>query len=201
MKVVIAARTRMQTGVCVGAVCMRDGRALRLLTRTGDHQPEDSPYEVGFAWEIDCKPKSDPEPPHIEDVRVFRKWRVDYVEDLGAYLAANTDVWRGGPDALFGGLLRISERGRGYIARDVGLPDRSTGFWRPDVAMEPVLKGKRVYFAYASEGVDLVVPYFGTAEPPESIPADALVRVSLSRWYAPTENEDEKCWLQLSGVY
>ncbi len=96
MKVVIAARTRMKTGVCVGAMSMEDGRALRLLTRSGGHQPEDAPYEVGFIWEWDLAAKDDPEPPHVEEVRVLRKWRVGYVDDLGDYLAANAEVLPGG---------------------------------------------------------------------------------------------------------
>lgn len=201
MKVVIAARTRMKTGVCVGAMSMEDGRALRLLTRSGGHQPEDAPYEVGFIWELDLAAKDDPEPPHVEDVRVLRKWRVDYVDDLGDYLAANVEVWPGGPDALFGGLLRINERRRGGISRDVGLPDRSTGFWRPDRPLRMVTNEHRVYFVYGPEGAELTVPYVGTADPPASVSADALVRVSLSRWYAPADDEEKKCWLQLSGAY
>jgi hypothetical protein len=201
MKVVIVARTRMQGGVCVGAVSMEDGRSLRLLGPTGGHLPFDAPYQIGYAWEVDFRPNADAEPPHVEDCRVFRGLRVDYVDDLATYLSERVTAWSGGRDALFGGLLLRSARGRGHISRAHGIPDCSTGFWRPDTPLKQVIERGRVYFTHGAEGAATIVPYVGMGKAPESIEAGSLARVSLSQWFAPREGQEAMCWLQMSGIY
>lgn len=45
------------------------------------------------------------------------------------------------------------------------------------------------------------IKYVGFAEPINKIPAGTLVRVSLARWWRPTETSEERCYLQLSGWY
>ncbi len=201
MKVVVVARTRMQGGVCVGAVSMEDGRSLRLLSATGGHLPFDAPYDVGYAWEVDFRPSPYAEPPHVEDCRVYRGLRVDYVDDLAAYLSDRVTTWSGGADALFDGLLLRSDRGRGHISRAYGIPDRSTGFWRPDAPLKQVTHEGRVYFTHGEEDDQTTIPYVGMGKAPDAIERGALARVSLSRWFAPRTETEEMCWLQLSGVY
>ncbi len=201
MKVVIVARTRMQNGVCVGAVSMEDGRLMRLLSPTGGHLPFDARYEVGYAWEVDFRPSPYAGAPHVEDCRVYRGLRVDYVADLAAYLSERVVTWVGDRDALFDGLLLRSDRGRGHISRTHGIPDCSTGFWRPDTPLRQVIERGRNYFAHGPEGAETIIPYVGMGKAPESIDAGSLARVSLSRWYAPKEGQEEMCWLQMSGAY
>lgn len=201
MKVLVVARTRMRGGVCVGAVSMEDGRSLRLLSRTGGHLPFDAPYQMGFAWEADFAPEWNLEPPHVEDARVWRGLRVDYVPDLPSYLSERVTTWRDGMEALFGGLLLRSARGRRRVSRAHGIPDRSTGFWRPDLPLRQVTHEGRVYFTHGEDEDQTTIPYVGMVKPPDVIEADVLTRVSLSRWFAPRDETEAMCWLQVSGVY
>ena len=45
------------------------------------------------------------------------------------------------------------------------------------------------------------VPHFSKAEPISEIPSGTLLRVSLARWWKKYEEEEKKCYLQLSGWY
>ncbi|HEY4386150.1 MAG TPA: hypothetical protein VGN34_16965 [Ktedonobacteraceae bacterium] len=47
----------------------------------------------------------------------------------------------------------------------------------------------------------LRIAYVGGADVVPEIPADALIRVSLARWWKLYEKEERKCYLQLSGWY
>lgn len=59
----------------------------------------------------------------------------------------------------------------------------------------------RVYYVHGAEGAEITIPYVGVGEPPGDVPANVLARVSLARSWARDEREEERRWLQLSGIY
>jgi hypothetical protein len=118
------------------------------------------------------------------------------------------EFWQGGPKVLFDGLL-VFENTRGYISRSTGIPKNSTGYWYPDRPLTLNYRNEKPYYQmkydilvgqHRYEGV-LTIPYVGYSEPIQQISTDALVRVSLARWWTPSGVNEERCYLQLSGWY
>ena len=58
-----------------------------------------------------------------------------------------------------------------------------------------------IYETSSRPSAQLRIPFVGCADPIPEIPAEALIRVSLARWWKKTEEEEKKCYLQLSGWY
>lgn len=121
------------TGVCIGALTRQDCRSIRLCVADGvHHHPVTAPYRIGQVWDLAYEPAKLIEPPHVEDVVLAGPGRfVAMQSGMGRYLAACVSVWDGGPVALFGGRLRFTASGSGYLDREAGLTP-SVGFWRPD---------------------------------------------------------------------
>ncbi len=188
------------TGVCIGALTRQDCRSIRLCVADGvHHHPVSAPYRIGQVWDLAYEPAKLIEPPHVEDVVLAGPGRfVAMQSGMGRYLAACVSVWEGGPVALFGGRLRFTASGSGYLDREAGVTP-SVGFWRPDrdLDLEP---GESQRYRYAGGPTPASIKYVGTDEAASRIPAGALVRVSLSRPFAPASGPNE-CWLQLSGWY
>ena len=197
-RVAIVAVTRMtEPNICVGALGVDDGRSLRLLGPNGE-SPMRGEYEVGQVWDLELIARPACTPPHVEDVLVQRKvQRLPDVPDLGAFLEERVDPWRDDPDGLFDGFVRWTGRGSGFVA-EPGIPRMSTGFWVPNTDL-PL---EEQHFGYRRRGrADRRLKYVGVADAPAVIPAGTLVRVSLARWWAPPEFDEERCYLQLSGSY
>jgi len=198
-KVVIVSRTRMgETGVCIGGLVRDTAEDVRLLAPDGTHRhPLDSPYHVGQVLDLELRPAAMVEPPHVEDMEVVAVRFVASQSGLGRYLAGRVTPWVGAPSALFGGALAFRPSGSAYLPPAVAL-DRSVGFWRPDEDLHLDRPAGR--YQHMAKGQPAAIKYVGVAEPTERIPAGALVRVSLSRPFAPM-NGPLACWLQLSGWY
>lgn len=201
MKVLIVSKTHMSNAVCVGGLTADTYRNIRLLREGGWNQRVDTNYEVGDIWELTFTPRSEVRPPHVEDVIVSHGEHLGRAKDIKQSLLNRVQVWQGGPSTLYDGFLRFTSNGGGYISALSAIPQQSVGFWIPDKALlkREDDKGK-VRYHLASH--DLKISYVGFAEPIDTLPAGTLLRVSLARWWRPTDSEvEERCYLQLSGWY
>ncbi len=109
----------------------------------------------------------------------------------------------GGPELLYEGLVQASPGGALYIAERTGVPPYSTLFWRPDQPLERIDTGKNLRYRYPTADGGRTLVFVGLHEPPDLIPAGALVRVSLAHWWRREEYPDEelRCFVQLSGYF
>ena len=212
-RVLIVARTRMGSGVCVGGLALDTHRSVRLLSKDGTLQPRQTEFDVGHIWNVDFRLLRNVEPPHVEDVVVFSKRYLETVDSMHDTLMQHIQPWQGGPESLFDGMLTI-DRTRCYVARSKPVPQRSTGYWlldRPLVFDKERVDKTQIRHLYLMEYKEsvggriytrtLTIPYVGYPRPIDEIPVGTLVRVSLARWYAPVETIEKRCYLQLSGWY
>ena len=197
-KVVIVSRTRMGQSRCIGALERETLRSIRLCPREGEHAwPDFTPFRIGDVWDLSYHDATLIEAPHFEDVIIDRvpRERTGPQTGLGTFIGTHVGAWMGGPKDLFGGALRFTSAGKGYLPPNGGL-EQSVGFWRPDV--ELVHDDRR--YVFQSDGSMATISYVGEDVASEVIPAGALVRVSLSRPFAP-DGGQPVCWLQVSGWY
>jgi len=212
-RVLIVARTRMGSGVCVGGLALDTNRSVRLLTREATLQPRLTEFQVGQIWEVDFRKVAHVESPHVEDVTVFSKRLLEKVDSMRETLMPLIHPWTGGPESLFDGMLTI-DRARCYVSRSGPIPQRSTGYWlldRPLVFDKEHVDKTQIKHNYLMEYKEnvggrtytrtLTIPFVGYALPIDKIPAGTLARVSLARWFAPASVGEERCYLQLSGWY
>jgi hypothetical protein len=153
-------------------------------------------------FRVTYQPMTPCAPPHVEDVQVVeRTWLKCKTADVRV-AAGMVPHWRGRIEQCFDGQLCWRPSGAGFAKR-LHVPGCSTGFWRPSNSLHRDQFGR--YWADGTAWNKSVpkrsLPYVGVAEAPSVIPANTLVRLSLSRWYKPPESPEEGCWLQLSGVF
>lgn len=206
MRVLIVGKTQMWENACVGAISLQNGRSLRLLTGNGGHQPRDTDFEIGEVWDIEGNfpPADSLEPPHTEDFYVRRKSYVQEHPNVTQYILDNIAIAHGGPSALFGGALQYTQKRRGYISRHGPIPQYSTGFWQSERPLRLNIEDGKNYYLYSSASSVVSIPYVGFADTLAEIPANALVRVSLARWWKPKDADDSlepRCYLQFSGWF
>lgn len=204
MEVLIVSKTRMGSTCCVGGIVFPSLESVRLLQNDGSYQPLNTEFEIGQFWEIEFKPAPNLVSPHIEDVFVFKKERLnktfnDYDQLINQELLMSK-VWRGPAKELFEKKLRWTWKRNGYIAKNA-IPFMSTGFWVSD--NELTFSDK--HYTYRSTGLikqNFSLSYVGFQEPIDIIPAGTIVRVSLAKWWKPEDVDMElRCYLQLSGWY
>ena len=212
-RVLIVARTRMGSGVCVGGLALDSNRSVRLLTREGALQPRLTEFQVGQIWDVNFRRVANVDPPHVEDVMVFLQHLLETVDNMRDTLLTHIQPWQGGPEILFDGMLTI-DRTRCYVSHAKPIPQRSTGFWlldRPLVFDKEHVDKTQIkhmylmqYTAYTGSRAytrTLTIPFVGYQRPIDEIPVGTLARVSLARWFAPSSVGEERCYLQLSGWY
>jgi hypothetical protein len=211
VRVLIVSKTHMSSGVCVGGLTRDTNRNIRLIPIGRLNQPNDTKFDVGQVWDIDFYNSPHVTPPHIEDVIVTREQYVAQVSNIRDILLQRIQPWRGGAEKLFDGCLTIKQW-RGYISEYSKVPNGSVGFWIPDkplvLAYSPINSKPhyRIDFEVEEEPHvyrkgKLSIPYVGFADPIPEIPAQALVRVSLPRWWNGEGRHEPRCYLQLSGWY
>ena len=204
-RVLIVAKTYMQTGVCVGGLTRETNKSVRLLAADGSHQSTDTSLDVGHVWDMEFHPPASLTPPHVEDVCVTREQFVGKQKNLRETLLPRIKVWEGGPELLFDGQIVIGDK-VAYINRDKGLPTCSTGYWLTDRVLTLMYRrGARPYY-WLDLSPDLpqkrlYIRYVGFSVPIIRIPAKTLIRVSLARWWVPDNADDERCYLQISGWF
>lgn len=206
MKVLIVSKTHMSSMACVGAIDMTSRKSIRLMNPGGYNQPGDTDFVVRDVWELGYIPRQKVHPPHVEDVIITRNGdRESTIDDIVAYvLASGIPIWRGGVEQLFDGNLHFTSSGSGY-ASSPSMPNQSVGFWIADKDLVRNDYEGRVRYAYrivpGMYNGQKSFPFVGYDEPVDKIPAGTLLRVSLARPYAREQNDELKCWLQLSGWY
>jgi ATP-dependent DNA helicase RecQ len=203
MKVLIVAKTRQGSGACIGAITF-EGQSVRLIAADAEwNEKAGMEYEVGEVWELEAAPAKKVIPPHVENVIVRSKRRLPPLNGKNQFIRRHMPPVRGGPGVLYEGLTQATKMGGMYIAEESGVPSHSTTFWIPDQPLARVDDGKRIHYRYPDPAGGRRLTYVGFQEPPETIPAGALLRVSLAHWWRPQDKPDHelRCYVQLSGWF
>jgi len=203
MKAVVVAKTRMRQNICVGAVDASNGELLRLIPRVGAeyHSWQEFNADIGDLIDLKGSKATTCEPPHLEDFLVDQ-WAPTgrKSKDLPTWIRNRCLVWNGDRSSLFDGKLRFTSRGKGHIDRGDTLPIHSVGFWELPAPLNLEPGAKKRYTLAGSPPLN--APFVGMSETHTQIPQGAIVRVSLSRWWAPEDGSlPEACWLQISECY
>lgn len=203
MEAVIVSKTKMNHGVCVGAI-LYDGTGIRLLDVNGNNQPFNTEYNIGQIWDLTYRKRANNTPPHNEDVLVskskFIKNDINLLTTLRKII--NISPWIGEPDNLFDRLIHWTGSGSGYICQRTGIPEQSVGFYISDDDIN-ALDDKHYGFANPNPFAPVKkIAYVGMQPMITVIPRGTLIRVSLARWWKPENVEiEERCYVQLSGWY
>lgn len=203
MKVVVVAKTRMGAGACIGALTF-DGRSLRLIA--ADQAVNDQfnmEYAIGDVWDVEWTPDSAILPPHVENIIVHNKRKLPPLQDLSQFIQTHLPARVGGVEVLYDGLTQATSAGVLYIAARSGVPAYSTFFWQPEQPLRRDDDAKRVRYRYPTPDGGRTLTFVGFQEPPEEIPAGALLRVSLAHWWRPDDMPEGelRCYVQLSGWF
>lgn len=201
VQVLIVAKTRMKSGICVGGIT-QDGRSVRLCAPRGSPMEYNDPYAVGDVWRIaKWRKPGHHKPPHTEDIEVLdREWLRASGQLLPAIEKLMPPVC-GALDGLFDGMVCQDEDGRAAITR-AAVPGYSTLFWRPDRPLRLCSGGATTFrYRYPADAGDVTLSYTGLAPAEAVLPAGALLRISLARWWRPHSTSEEFCHLQVSGWY
>lgn len=199
--VLIVSKTRMNNGVCVGAIDETTCELIRIHTETGANLPFDAPFETGERWSMEVKKVWNcREEPHVED-KETSSW--NFLENVGIrgivrFITGHNwgeKLTRGSLRDTFQGLLNFAGN-RNFINED-GIPDFSTQFWIPDRDLVHVSSWGNDYYVY--DGIR--VKHVGYQECVERIPAGTIVRLSLAGWWDGDGSGESRCYLQLSGWY
>lgn len=201
MKVLIVSKTRMYANLCIGGLT-DDGQSVRLLTNKGEQQPLSTKYEIGHWWDIQYQSHPDTEP-HVEDVYVQTAVYHGVENAIIEAITRRVKPWLGSPSNLFDRLLDLPKEGKrnAFITKSKGSPKQSTGFWLPDKELLLEQQGDKRFYIYEGTSAQLKIRYVGLLEPIAIIPNDTVVRLSLARWWKKSAEEEERCYLQLSGWY
>jgi hypothetical protein len=189
--------------VCVGGHDLDDDfRSVRLLTKAGMNMPEDTKLAVGDLCDLEYHEPEEVDLPHVEDVLVQGGKRLEHLarQALRDLLLESVTPWRGSPEVTFDGAVAGTPSGRVYVPGEGPLPSCSTGYWTPDADLHRRDSFGKVKFLYSGASVVDEFTWAGADSPPELIPAGALVRVSLARWFSPS-SAPSGYYVQISGVY
>jgi len=207
MEVLIVAKTHMSTMACVGALVLENNRFIRLLNPGNYNQPGDTDMKVGDVYKIECVNRAHIIPPHVEDVIVMSREFVRRIDSISTILTERNIInWTGHIDELFGGNLKWTGSGTGYIPESGPLPIQSVGFWRTPVNLIRVEfnNGAKVRYRFPNGSNYRNISYVGYQETLPTIPAGTIIRVSLSRLF-PREGANidspRGFYLQMSGWY
>lgn len=212
-KVIIVSKTRMAEGrVCVGGVDIERKRSVRLMKADGKHELlSECPYEIWDVWDADYVPSNQRPAPHVEDVNVINRNKRDVLEkelrsptEFAKLLRqSNMPVFTGGLLNCFDGKLKCNKNGKLYInAEDA--PSYSTCFWLNDISLRRKDFMNNILYNY-DDGIrpwGYSTKYVGLSDAIDVVPAGSIIRLSLAHWWKPDGSDDEeRCYLQLSGWY
>lgn len=209
MQVIIVSKTKMANDkVCVGGVDLDNSISVRLLDKNGYHESEeDCPYNIREVWEIEYT--HNPRPlPHSEDVRVIRRAKNGVLKEefsiLGILEKSNIKIHTGNIREIFEGKVNFTDSGTMYISKE-NISQNSTCFWICDREIRRKDYQNKIRYNY-NDGTrqwGYNISYVGLEEnPTQIIPKNTLIRLSLAHWWKPQNSEEEeRCYLQLSGWY
>ena len=196
--------------VCVGGVDIDNRLSLRLLSQNGGHESaSECPYEIWDIWDIDYYLSHRRPNPHTEDANVTRREKTKNVdpqnisvEKLASALEKyNIPILRGSLFSAFDGKLKLNDSDKLYISKD-DVPDYSTCFWINDKRLLGYESRRHQKYRYhnMTNQYGYTISYVGEAEPLDTIEVGSLIRLSLAHWWSPEDSDDEeRCYLQLSG--
>jgi hypothetical protein len=192
--------------VCVGGIDLDKLVSVRLMDRDGYHETrEDCSYNIREIWDIDYQKYNQRSLPHSEDVIVLSKVKLRNLKEDSKMTEVlkyvQYPVFEGSLLNVFEGQLQHTDNGALYISKNTAL-QYSTCFWICDRELRRKWNAKPRYY-YNDETLVYTISYVGLEETSvQIIPKDSLVRLSLAHWWSPNNSEDEeRCYLQLSGWY
>lgn len=212
-KVLIVSRTRMQDSrVCIGGIDLDNSISIRLLDIRGYHEREDvCPYEIGDLWECSYIHNPRRPAPHLEDSNVcYRNLIQKHAYSTSTQLIEiltkhGVTIYRGSINECFEGYL-VQENNRFFISK-MNTPKFSTCFWMNDKVLQKNDYQKpnghvKKQLAYHVDGLWIKsIAFVGLGGTPDMVPIGSLVRLSLANWWKKDENTEERCYLQISGVF
>jgi len=205
MEVLIVSKTHMSHNACVGGLVLSNNRNVRLLNYGNYNQPTDTDFEVGDIWDLNFTNRTILQPPHIEDVVISSKTYLRSVDNLSNLIRERNIInWNGHINNVFDGLLQWTNSGSGYIPFDGHIPTKSVGFWVADRELVRVTFDNKTRFRYPNGNNYRNISYVGYQDTIAIIPAETILRVSLSRIFPPENSEipaPRGFYLQLSGWY
>ena len=196
--------------VCIGGIDLDKSISVRLLDKNGHHETkEDCLYNILDIFEIEYLPHPRPLP-HSEDIRVSSRFKIGEIQDLSMLDILhknNVQVYSGNIRNNFDGKLNCTNSGSLYISEDVDgrVPQNSTCFWICDEEIRRKDYNGKIRYNY-NDGTrqwGYYISYVGFVDNPvQVIPKGTLIRLSLAHWWKPQNSEnEERCYLQISGWY
>jgi hypothetical protein len=195
--------------VCVGGVDLDNRKSLRLLYWQGQQESfTDCPYNIRDIWEMDYRHEPQSPLPHSEDVcvtvrKIYGRLSAE-IRLIDILQKLNFQIYRDDIRNTFEAKLQATDSGIFYISH-LAIPYRSTCFWICDRNLWRNDVNQKIRFRYddGSRIWGYHITYVGVEErPPQIIPQNTLLRLSLARWWAPDRSKEaERCYLQFSGWY
>ncbi len=207
MEVLIVSKTYMASAFCVGGLVLENDRYVRLLNKGGVNQPlwAEPGFGIGDIWDIDFDDSPILHPPHVEDVIISNKVFIKKIDNMSDFLTLRRVIdWSGHIDNVFDGLLSWKSSGTGYIPSAGHLPSKSVGFWITDRDLFRYGFKEKIRFKYPNDTNYRNISYVGSQATAARIPAETIIRVSLSRLFQPESSNISSpsgYYLQLSGWY
>lgn len=212
-KVLIVSRTRMKgSRVCVGGIDLDANVSVRLLNANGYHETgNECPYQIGDLWECSYQKNNRRPAPHLEDSNVLTHCLIQkgkcvtadqFIEILKGH---GVNICQGPLASCFDGCL-VEGNSRLYVTKDK-VPVFSTCFWicdkplrRNDFPHEDHVK-KQLAYMDGSSRWGKSIAFVGLGDTPQYVAEGNLIRLSLANWWSKDADTEQRCYLQISGVY
>lgn len=200
-RILIVAKTRMKSGVCVGGINEENLELVRLHNAFGGNLSHNAPFEIGDRWEVDVQTAWNVRSaPHVEDkqttpIKLIEKISIS---EIASFIRSNKFGERFVKGSLFNTFQNClkKEGATTFICKN-NIPQFSTQFWEIDSDLVYYDQWDKDYYLY--NGIKL--KYVGFQPIEERIRKGTVVRLSLSNWWKKDEKTEERCYLQLSGWY
>ena len=178
----------------------------------GKHEKvSECPCEIYDVWDLDYINSNQRPTPHVEDVNVISRQKKSVLKDeirqvgkLSQLLKqTNIPVFNGGLLSVFDRTLKATQYGTLFINKE-NVPSYSTCFWICDRDVHRRdFRGKHRYnYNDGSKQWGYNISYVGLTDAIDIIPQGSLIRLSLAHRWSPEDSEDEeRCYLQLSGWF
>ena len=208
--VLILSKTKMQDNrVCVGGVDLTNQCSVRLLDNNGRHEKiNQCPYEILTVWDIEYVRTNRRPAPHLEDINVQSRRKTAFniePQELLKLPHYNIKVYNNTSLlSTFNCKLCSTEKGSLYICEKNGVTNFSTCFWICD---KPLYKSKfstpeKIKYRYhADDNKWYNITFVGLDDIPDVIIQGSLIRLSLAHWWSPDNTIENRCYLQISGIY
>lgn len=207
-RVLIVSKTKMaESRVCVGGIDLTTGISIRLLDSNGHHEYDFScPFNIGDLWDISYTRDNRRPAPHTEDTRVLNRNIIqsNYCHSADQFIrelrCQGIGIVRGSISDCFNSCLVHDKQ---YYITHGRVPEHSTCFWIND---RPLRKNdfqdkKRISYLDGSTPWGTSIAFVGLGPTPDYVPEGSLIRLSLANWWQKPGDLEERCYLQVSGIY